>query len=64
MQAQAKLFKGAFGNPGDGRSKGLWEESADRAQQQQHRQSLFAWLWGIVVACLGVFTLARRRKSE
>ena len=62
MQAQARLFKGAFGSPGDGRSKGLWEDTAD--QQQQHRQSFLEWLWGIVVACLGIFTLSRRRKDK
>ena len=63
MQAQARLFKGAFGSPGDGRSKGLWEDTADQ-QQQHHRQSIFAWLWGLVVACLGIFTLSRTRKVE
>jgi len=62
MQAQSKLFKGAFGEPGERRVKGLWEDTADH--QQQHRQSLLAWLWGIVVACLGIFTLGRNRKMK
>ena len=62
MQAQAKLFKGAF-DSGDAKARGLWRDSTEQ-QQQQQRTSVLAWLWGLLNACLGIFAMGRIREVK
>lgn len=54
-EAQAKMFKGAFGAPGERKSQGLWEdESSSAGLSGPGSLSMLGWLWGLLLGWLGL----------
>jgi hypothetical protein len=55
-QAQASMFKGAFGNMGERRNVGLWEDPGQdvgTAQMQgSGKLSMLGWVWALVCGWL------------
>lgn len=54
-EAQAKMFKGAFGSPGERRDKGLWEDGRSSTDiNGSGKVSTLGWLWGLLLGWLGL----------
>ncbi len=54
-EAQAKMFKGAFGLPGERRDKGLWEDGRSGTDLNGvGKVSTLGWLWGLLLGWLGL----------
>ncbi|CAL8461943.1 g1474 [Coccomyxa elongata] len=54
-EAQAKMFKGAFGSPGERRDKGLWEDGRSGTDlNRAGKVSTLGWLWGLLLGWLGL----------
>ncbi|EIE25611.1 hypothetical protein COCSUDRAFT_83618 [Coccomyxa subellipsoidea C-169] len=53
-EAQAKMFKGAFGTPGERKDKGLWEDgNSGVGLNGAGKVSPVGWLWGVLLGWLG-----------
>lgn len=58
-EAQAQMFKGAFGSPGERKAVGLWgEPDQDAAAASQmngaHKASIIGWLWAVITGWLAL----------